>query len=333
MEEKYIKMLAKHRVKQDDIVKELLQSEIEKLSITEQVTYNRLRRQQATNNFHALKMTKDEIIERRAYMRQILKNTKFSNGSNDTLDLMRVYDVPGYGYMVEDAEGYETIIFGSTFNYGEFRKACAMVPFEYMDKKASDFDFDCYNCDTKELKDTVNKFIVNFENFRKKGYGVYIQSREKGTGKTMLACILLNEISIRYAVNVKFVTIYNYLEMTKKSYNGTPEKLQEINNAQVLVIDDLGANMRKEWIETVLFTLIDKRYINNLITIYTSNIPLNELDIDNRIVSRIQSRSFIASIPDVPVRKISAEKQKAAFLKDLDLKSPSITGHNQRGNK
>lgn len=325
--------LARHRVKKPDIVTPLSPVKVKQLNITQQINYNRLLRQQATNNYYAIQMSQEEILERRAYIRRILRTTQFNNQSNEDLDSVRIYDVPGYGLMVESSEGYETIILsGVKFDFGEFRKACAMVPFEYKDKMAKDFSFDCYNCDTTELKNIINKFILDFNEFKNEGYGLYIQSKERGSGKTFLASILLNEISTRYAVNTKFVTIYDYLEMTKRGYQGSPEDIQAINNAQVLVLDDFGAHMAKEWIESVLFSLIDKRTVKRLITIYTSNIPLEELRIDSRITDRIKSKSYTLKVPDVSIRNLEANKRKNEFMKKTENSShdtTNITGANQ----
>lgn len=283
----------------------------------------RLARHRAVPGYKFMPMTKEQIMQRRAYMRQMLKNSRFAFEDNKSLDNMRLEYIRGYGHIVEDINNYDFMLFDASFNYGEFRKSLAMIPFEYMDKTAKDFDFSCYKQDVADLRKIVNDFILHFDEFKNSGYGIYIQSREKGTGKTLLACILLNEISVRYDVGVKFVTIYDYLEMTKKSYDGDTAELKTIIDTPVLVIDDLGVNMRRDWIENTLFTLIDKRYTGNKITIYTSNIPLAELDIDRRIVSRIESRSFVAKIPDVPVRKNIAEDKKADFLKKIEIPAAS----------
>lgn len=332
IDKKKIIDLARHRVKKQDIVKELPDKALKLLGTADQIEYQRSIMQQATNNYYALEMTQDEILERRAYLRRMLRKTRFNDLKNEELDSIRLYQVPGYGFMLEDTKGYETIIpDGEKFDFGEFRKACAMVPFEYKDKMAKDFRLDCYDCDTTDLKNIVNKFIGSFENFRNEGFGLYIQSRERGSGKTLLASILVNEISTRYAVNTKFVTIYDYLEMTKKGYHGSPEEIQAINSAQVLVLDDFGAHMAKEWIESVLFSLIDKRTIQRLVTIYTSNIPLEELNIDGRILDRIKSRSYILKVPDVSIRNREASQRKIEFMKETE-KHPHDTaisqGHN-----
>ncbi len=60
-------------------------------------------------NYKSKEISKDDIIKRRAAMRQILRDSQFNNQTNDSLDSMRIEKTDN-GYIVEDSEGYETII-------------------------------------------------------------------------------------------------------------------------------------------------------------------------------------------------------------------------------
>lgn len=70
----------------------------------------------------------------------------------------------------------------------------------------------------RRRKTTVNEFISRYEEFQSKGMGLYIHSSEKGSGKTMLSCCLLNEISKRYVGSIKFVNALDFLEITKRVF-------------------------------------------------------------------------------------------------------------------
>ncbi len=53
------------------------------------------------------------------------------------------------------------------------------------------------------------------------GNGLYIFSKTKGTGKTMLACVLANELikkSDACGLNVKYVTAQGYIEMIRETH-------------------------------------------------------------------------------------------------------------------
>lgn len=60
-------------------------------------------------NQRTKEMSKNDIIKRRAIIRRILINTSFNNKSNDYLDGSRI-EYTGYGYILEEPNGYETII-------------------------------------------------------------------------------------------------------------------------------------------------------------------------------------------------------------------------------
>lgn len=60
-------------------------------------------------NQRTKEMSKDDVIKRRAIIRRILINTSFNNKPNDYLDGSRI-EHTGYGYILEDPKGYETII-------------------------------------------------------------------------------------------------------------------------------------------------------------------------------------------------------------------------------
>ena len=61
-----------------------------------------------------------------------------------------------------------------------------------------------------------NAFILNFRKFRRDGKGFFVYSKTKGSGKTFLSICLANEVMWRYDVNVKFISILDYLDLTKK---------------------------------------------------------------------------------------------------------------------
>lgn len=272
-------------------------------------------------------MSEEDIIERRASIRQILKSTSYNNLSNDQVDLCRL-EIMNTGFMYEDIDGYETIITSSKVRPEEanFRRVRAMIPFKYMDKRGNDFNWSVYNCDVNSQKEIVNAFITKFEKFRSESKGLYIYSKVKGSGKTMLACCILNELSYKYAISTKFITVLDFIEMTKKGFNGTTEDVDGIYKASVLIIDDIGVQMSKDWVNTVLYRLVNDRYNNKRVTIYTSNIPANDLKIDDRIIERIEADTFTVEIPEVPVRRIKADAEKKALLNNILIKEPSSNG-------
>ncbi len=135
----------------------------------------------------------------------------------------------------------------------------------------------------------------------------------------MLSCCLLNEIAKRYTGSVKFVNILDFLEMTKKGFDGKDEDVKALYGTGLLVLDDIGVQMSaKEWIDTVLYRLVNERYVNRLPTVYTSNIPIEHLKINDRITDRIECATFFVKLPEEPVRRSIMRQEKQKLLEKIN---------------
>ena len=117
----------------------------------------------------------------------------------------------------------------------------------------------------------------------------------KGTGKTMLSCIITNEIARRGKV-VLFSSVPDLMADMRASFkNGnTDDVINFVKNAPILILDDLGAERATEWVGEQIFAIINARYVERKKTIITSNFSPDELAAHfsdktqgERIVSRI----------------------------------------------
>ncbi len=202
---------------------------------------------------------------------------------------------------------------------GDFRKARALIPFEFIGKKAKDFNWNEYGCEIETQKKIVNAFILNFDKFVNEGKGLYIYSQKKGSGKTFLSCCLLQELIDTRPINAKFITVLDFIELTKKGFknDGSNDEIDGIFQTQLLVLDDLGVQMNKEWTETVLYRLINYRMTQKLVTIFTSNVPVDKLKMDERISERIFSMVIPLILPEVSIRNRKAQEKNSEFIKGL----------------
>lgn len=131
----------------------------------------------------------------------------------------------------------------------------------------------------------------------KKKQGLYFYGHP-GCGKTLLSCVILNEILRLYRVGVKYAKISrDVLGKLQASFNpnseyyGEGRKIEEeLGTVPVLVIDDFGVHRESDWVNLVLYDLVDARYENGLLTIITSNEPMSSWkDIaGGRLYSRLQ---------------------------------------------
>lgn len=241
--------------------------------------------------------------------RKLIKSEECcDNGVSYTLS---TYEIPDYGQATFASIGGRTD--------GEFRRVRAMIPFEFMDKRAKDFNWSIYKGDVSAQKEIANKFIVNFGEFSNAGKGLYIYSEKKGSGKTFLASVLLNELIETKSMTSKFINTLDLIELTKKGfrYESCNDDVDAIFKSKVLVLDDIGVQLKKEWVDTVLYRLINYRSVNKLVTIFTSNVKVDGLDIDDRIIDRIGKMTIPLVMPEESIRRRLAEDENQEFLKNI----------------
>lgn len=112
---------------------------------------------------------------------------------------------------------------------------------------------------------------------------------QSGLGKTFLMHAMA-KVLIRRGVNVLIISAYKFLETARKAYmNGNSDDLDALMNADVLMIDDMGAEPLMENITIVQwFNLINERQLRGKGTIISTNLMEDELR--RRYTERIASR-------------------------------------------
>lgn len=197
------------------------------------------------------------------------------------------------------------------------RRSRSGIPLEYAYCMGKSIDWKRYGKEDVTIqKNILNSFVINFEMFQREGRGLYIYSDTKGSGKTMIACAVANEILKTHDISVKFINTADYIELVKAKDDASRENIKSIIEAGLLILDDVGAQVEnKDWITAALFRLIDRRYTNHYPTIFTSNIKMENLKTDPRIAERIYAVSVPVIMPEVNVRKQIADKNTKEFLK------------------
>lgn len=197
------------------------------------------------------------------------------------------------------------------------RRGRSGMPSEFMSKQAKDFRWNEYGEEVSALKQICNGFVVNYPKFSVQGRGLYIFSETKGSGKTLLACVLANEVLKRIDMSVKFISTADLLALDMRSDEGR-NTFGALTNCSLLILDDVGMTVEKrDWASSIIYRLIDYRYKEHLPTIYTSNLRIDDLGCDDRVRSRIEAVSVPVKMPEVNVRKRYAEKYTQDFLKSV----------------
>ena len=146
------------------------------------------------------------------------------------------------------------------------------------------------------------------------GKGIYFWSETKGSGKTMIATALANELINTHKKFVKFATSLDILDEIRATYDSnnddTESKLiNDLYNTDFLVIDDFGTERATDWAGEKFYQIVNNRYINKKVTFFTSNYDLATLKYDDRIANRIKERSFVVHFPEESVREYKARTE------------------------
>lgn len=157
----------------------------------------------------------------------------------------------------------------------------------------------------------IKYYLDNFKALQEQGKGLYISSGTKGSGKTRLAISIANKLLEEH--QVKFATSSTIIEEIKKTYHEKSEYtesklIDDLINTEILIIDDFGAEKYTEWKDDRFYLIINERYINKKVTIYTSNYALDNLVYDERIINRIKEQAFQLQFPEESVREHIAEQ-------------------------
>lgn len=125
---------------------------------------------------------------------------------------------------------------------------------------------------------------------------------------------------IKYGLKVKFVTCPDYISCVGDSYKcerGEQDKSEIFRSCQLLILDDLGSQISRDWQSQELFRLINKRMSEGLVTFYTSNMAPENLNLDDRTINRIIKSSITIQMPEESIRLRKARNEQEAFLKDI----------------
>lgn len=213
------------------------------------------------------------------------------------------------GWLVTvDMDGYipQPFFFEESEDWSEERKARAEMPYP---GNMTMFKWDYYEQDLSQEQKVVMTFVRDYLKFTSDGSGLYICSETMGSGKTMLACCIANEIIERYNTVVKFVNIVDYI--AKRGEETTPYL-----DCSLLILDDYGAQSTKqEWVNEIVFRLVDYRHRKHKPTIFTSNLPLRMTD---RATARIYEDAFEIRLPEISIRQRRADERKRKMIAALN---------------
>lgn len=155
---------------------------------------------------------------------------------------------------------------------------------------------------TRFMLDVARAFVTNPQ-------GWLLYSGPNGTGKTHLAAAIANAMRAQNKVCL-FLTSVRLLSYIREAFDPQREKdndwlsysqrVEAIQKAPVLVVDDLGAEKPSAWVSEQLFVLFNDRMVNRRPTVITTN--LRGGDLEPRLASRLRNVAVVTIVDCTGVR-------------------------------
>ena len=116
------------------------------------------------------------------------------------------------------------------------------------------------------LSEGMERYCNNFRMLRESGKGILLYGG-LGTGKSYYAACIVNRLVDKYTA--RFVsTAY----LATINFNDRKEFMREIDRVDLVVLDDIGAERGTEYMQELIFSIVDSRSRNKKPLIVTTNL-------------------------------------------------------------
>lgn len=124
--------------------------------------------------------------------------------------------------------------------------------------------------------------------------GWLVMVGEVGTGKTHLAAAIVNELLGSQDWRPVYAFVPEMLRHLRSGFDSGEheQRWADLQQAQVLVLDDFGAEKASDWSTETMTALIDYRYVTGKPTVVASNLTIAQMPprIGSRLGDRARSR-------------------------------------------
>ena len=222
------------------------------------------------------KLTQAEI------QRSVSKFNQYITERNRFLLGDETYIAKGYKPILVKNEGYADVAYEETPELIEQEKLKNIkdrinlinLPSSLKDASFSQIDL---KKNRDEIFERLANFVAAYPNYQK---AVYLYG-DFGIGKSYLMAALAHELSVERGASTTLVHYPSFVLDVKNAISSglVKEKIDQVKTAQVLILDDIGAEQSSPWMrDEILQVILQHRMQENLPTFFTSNFKFADLE-------------------------------------------------------
>lgn len=160
----------------------------------------------------------------------------------------------------------------------------------------------------------MQNYVENFDRMRANGKGLLLFG-PTGTGKTFSAACVANALIDR-GIPVLMTNFARIRNIVQGMHDKRQEYFDELCRVPLLILDDLSAESKSEYMQEIVYNVIDSRYRAKMPLIVTTNLTRDELKFPAEMTNqRTFSRLFEMCIPI----EVTGSDRRREKLKD-DMK-------------
>ena len=183
----------------------------------------------------------------------------------------------------------------------------------FPESEMANWNFAADDGSNPKMSAAMQNYVQHFDQFRADGKGLLLFGNV-GTGKTFLAACVANAL-IDKGVPCLVTNFARIANTVQGLFEGRQEYYDSLNRFPLLVLDDLSAERKTEYMQEIVFNVIDARYRAKLPLIITTNLTREELLHPADITyQRIFSRLFEIT---VPIEVTGEDKRQQKLKEDI----------------